>query len=185
MRRRSWLIVGTVLVAGGAAAGIMAWPDPRPPSVDGRLRTQLVPLIQAHLETKADLGGALNDQPELKSRWLCDLELIETERRGPDLLTGVYTACQEFARMGPSLLAGTGFVSPMRITVRSGAVASVEKPLDGAGFGPTVSRMFSKAGERRVFDFIGSGGPFERDGLSQRARRSFGLPGNAPVRDHP
>ncbi|MFI0445726.1 hypothetical protein [Actinomadura sp. 6N118] len=185
MRGRSWLIVGAVLAVVGAAAGIVAWPDPEPPSVDGRLRAELVPLIQTHLETKADLGGALDDQPELNSRWLCDLELIETEQRGPDLLAGIYTSCQEFARTGPSLLAGTGFRSPMRITVRSGAVTSVEEPVDGAGFQPTVSRMFTESGERRVFDFINSGGPFERDRLPERARRTFDLPANAPIRDHP
>ncbi|KAB2344380.1 hypothetical protein [Actinomadura rudentiformis] len=185
MHGRSWLGVGAALAVAGAAAGIVAWPDPEPPFVDGRLRADLVPLIQAHLETKADLGGALDAQPELKSRWLCDLELIETERRGPDLLAGVYASCGEFAKTGASLVTGTGFLSPMRVTVRSGAVTSVERPLDGAGFQPTVSRMFTEAGERKVFDLIDSGGPFERDRLPERARRAFGLPADAPIRDHP
>ncbi|MFG2000738.1 hypothetical protein ACGFNU_16500 [Spirillospora sp. NPDC048911] len=185
MRGRSWLIVGAVLAVGGAATGIVAWPDPEPPTVEGHLRTELIPLIQAHLETKAKLGGALDAQPELKSRWFCDLELIEIEQRGPDLLAGVYTSCQEYARKGTSLLAGTGFLSPMRITVRSGGVTAIEQPLDGAGFRPTMSRMFSAAGERRVFDLIDSGSPFGSDHLPTRARRAFVLPGNAPIRDFP
>lgn len=177
------MIIGVVASAAlitGLGVGFAEWREPGKPHVDPHLQTELTPVIQRHLETRVDHGGALTSAAKPEGRWFCDLRMVETRRRGPDVLAGIYAHCEELARRGQGMVTGTSFMAPMLITLRSGAVTKVEKPMDGAGYGPGIDRMFTEEGEHAVFEMTGSGFSDEET-LRARAKRMYGLPPAAPV----
>ncbi|MBC6457127.1 hypothetical protein [Actinomadura sp. HBU206391] len=183
---------GRVLGAVGAGAvaiatvTILVWPGPGAPQVEPRLRAELTPVIRQHLETRDDHGGALAERPESKSRWFCQVHLIETRRGGPELLAGIAAHCSEYARRGSALLQGTGFSVPALITLRSrdGSYEVTEMREGGKLNGdPDYRRTFTKVGKAEFLRIEQHGYPETAERPLDRARRAYGLPPNAPVQD--
>ncbi|GAA2213053.1 hypothetical protein GCM10009850_085150 [Nonomuraea monospora] len=120
------------------------------------------------------------EMPELGPRTFCREEFIEVRRKDPRLLLlGIVAACQEYARRGGVLVTGSGFRSPLLLTVEpvgaGFAVREVEEPLDGDMNWPTVRAMFSPGGAPRALDLQAEGAYLHR-AIEADARRAWGLP---------
>ncbi|GAA4936237.1 hypothetical protein GCM10023334_045090 [Nonomuraea thailandensis] len=163
--------------------------------VDSATRAALLEAADRHLETDPGRVGQyllITERPELRPRVFCREEFVEVRRKDPHLLLGVVAACLELARSGAGLVGGSGFHSPLLLTVerageRAGeqagerfAVREVEEPLDGDMNLPSIRRMFSPEGAPRAVD-LEAGGRETQQALDDEACRVFGLPAGTEV----
>ncbi|GII30128.1 hypothetical protein [Planotetraspora mira] len=156
-------------------------------SVDSSTRTALMEAADRFLEAdprlnEGDLLAA--DEPGLNPRVFCHEDLIEVRRKGPRLLVGVMTWCEELARRGNRLVSGTGYGAPQLLTMESVngrfTVQHVDEPTDGEANISTTRAMFSPEGAPRAIEMAGAGWDPE-NGIYEEARRTFGLPPDAKV----
>ncbi|TDB88163.1 hypothetical protein E1264_12215 [Actinomadura sp. KC216] len=105
--------------------------------------------------------------------------MIETVQRGASQVrVSLEVACNDYARDGGRLVTHAGVRTPLLATLdRKGAalaVRDVAEPLDGAGFRPSLERMFSGRAiaeyDRRQRRDSGVDAP------DAEAARAFGLP---------
>lgn len=174
------VIVGSVLALGATA--VAGWRRAHRPHLDAQARRS-VPVVERYLATKP--GGAWTGMPDAgsqrRARWLCTVAPIESAVHGDRMSMGVWATCGEYARQDDHLVTGAGYASPIRVTLvgHGGAWTArhAEHPDLGAGFAPSIRRMFTADGARVALDM--SGGPYP--GSDAKARAVFGLPAEAPV----
>ncbi|WP_433412237.1 hypothetical protein ACQP1V_24980 [Microtetraspora malaysiensis] len=195
-RPLAWAIV--VLVLAVVAGGIVMIPRLSGPdlagtaqeqviSVDSSTRSALMEAADHFLETDParNKGSFLaTDKPALHPRMFCHEDLIEVRRKDPRLLVGLMAWCEELARSGDKLVAGSGYGVPLLLTMQSVngrfTVQHVDEPGDGDANIPTIRAMFSPEGAPRAIELAGAGSDMEK-GIRQEARRTFGLPPDAKV----
>ncbi|TMR01132.1 hypothetical protein ETD83_15215 [Actinomadura soli] len=180
MNTRTWsaLLAVVALTVGGTAwrQSWRVWPPA--PHVDRHVSDAALPVIDRYLEAGHAVVWPTSMPARLRPRWFCAEEPIETVRRGSQVRVSLEAACNDYARDGGRLLTHAGTRTPLLVTLdRKGAalvVRDVAEPVDGAGFRPSLERMFSARGlaefdrrERR-----GQG----MDAPDAEAARAFGLP---------
>lgn len=179
------MAVGLVVVGG---AGAMYLRGPAAPEVDPQLRAEAATVIRVHLEG-GERNGVLTvpDYAKLESAVFCEVRVIEARPRGADLRVGVHAACEELGLRNGGLLTGTASWTPLVITLRGpqGArrvVATAHPDDGGASYATGIERMFSKAGAAELRRVEEDDVPDSTKRLQARARKAFGLPADAPVR---
>ncbi|KAB2390466.1 hypothetical protein [Actinomadura montaniterrae] len=152
MRGKTWLVVvaGRVL-AGGVVMWQQAWRVwPPAPHVDGRLTAAALPVIDRYSESGRALVRPGGLPARTRPRWFCAEEPIETERRGSRVRVSLEVACNAYARQDGVLVTGAGTRMPLQVTPDHGGgipvVLDVVRPVDGAGFRPSLERTFSRRG---------------------------------------
>ncbi|MDH2430541.1 hypothetical protein [Sphaerisporangium sp. TRM90804] len=191
-RRLAWGAAGAL---GLGLAGWVAWQSSgtdltglapqRVVSVDPATRDSLLNAVDQYLETDPERSrGMLDARPSMESQMFCHEELVEVRQSGPDRLVGVVAHCQELAPSGGDLVAGTGYVAPMLLTLepRGGrfAVREFRQAGDGAAYTDSVREMFSAEGAPRAFDVLATGSRME-ERIRSAARTAFGLSPEAEV----
>lgn len=155
-------------------------------SVDSSTRSALMEAADHFLETDParNKGNLLaTDKPALHPRMFCHEDLIEVRRKDPQLLlVGLMAWCEELARSGEKLVAGSGYGVPLLLTMQSVnggfTVQHVDEPADGDENIPTTRAMFSPEGAPRAIELAGAESDLEK-GIREEARRTFGLPPDA------
>ncbi|TDC93084.1 hypothetical protein [Actinomadura sp. 7K507] len=186
MKPRTWLTVVAVAVL---ATGVMAWRQswrvwPPVPPVDRHLAGTALPVIDRFLESGRAVVWPSSLPERLRPRWFCAEDPIETERRGSQVRVSVEAVCNDYAREGDGLLTHAGTRTPLLVTLDHGGgapvVRDVARPVDGAGFRPSLERVFSARGvaefDRR--ERLGEG----LDPPDDEAARAFGLPPGTEAR---
>ncbi|GAA2352635.1 hypothetical protein GCM10010404_00320 [Nonomuraea africana] len=178
-RRYAAIVVGVVVIA-----AVEVWHHswrfwPRPPHIDTALADTAGPIIDGHLETSPDLTWK-TIPGELHPRWFCTERPIETTRDGSRTRVGLEAECGEYARRGGDLLIGGAWSGPLVVTLDRGKVVHVQQPIDGAGFVPSVNRMFSERGAAEYWRRYRL--KKEMAAPEDEARVAFGLPPGTPVR---
>jgi len=162
--------IGTVgwLVAGHTA-----------PPVDPVLAAAVLPLIDEELE-RGPWPGMLSSTGA-EARWFCVARVIEIRRTGDELAVGIEDLCEEFARDGDALVAGSGERGPKVVVLTAAPdgrrVTRVESPPDGDAHVRWVRRNFTAGGAAEA-EHLG----LPADAPAAQAREAFGLPPTAPVR---
>lgn len=153
----------------------------RGPEVDPALAAKVLPVIDEELEKRQWLGMLSASRPELGARWFCAERVIEIRRTGDELAVGLDVHCDEFARDGDALVAGSGERGPKVVVLAAGSdgyrVSRVDRSPDGKAHVPWVERNFSEEGVEEL-----SRGGLSADATVAQARRAFRLPSDAPVR---
>ncbi|MCH6159869.1 hypothetical protein [Streptomyces marispadix] len=189
MRRAIWRAVAWTGAA--VVVGVLAWSQlpahyrTGAPEVDPQLRRAIQPVVHdALLDSlrKEPHGYQQTRRSELKPRWFCVERIIEIRHQRGELRAGVQSDCEEFARSGDHLLAGTGEVVPWIFRIKKDSdgyrVLGKETGPDGAGSGEWIDREFSEAGAAELDDGPGWTGDAEIEAV---ARRHFDLPADAKV----
>ncbi|MER5647799.1 hypothetical protein [Streptosporangium sp. NPDC002524] len=161
-------------------------------TLDASTRATFLRVIDDYLRTAPERVGntfLAQEKPELDPRTFCHEDLVEIRRKSANAyLVGVVATCEEFARSGDVLLTGTGFRSPLLVTLEATGgrfeVRHVEEPGDGAMNLPSVRAMFSPDGAPRAHELSGNGSPGLTESTRDEARRAFGLPPTAKI-THP
>jgi hypothetical protein len=173
------IVVGVLV-----AVGLMGWlvfDRAMSPRVSPGLAAMVVPVIDAELEHGPWPGMLSSTRPELAARWFCAERVIEIRRAGDEVAVGIEASCDEFAREGDALVAGSGESGPKVVVLVAGSngyrVSRVDAPPDGDARLRWVRRSFSEDGAAQV-----ERGSLSRDATVTQAREAFGLPPGAPVR---
>ncbi|MFI0412215.1 hypothetical protein [Actinomadura sp. 3N508] len=181
MKARTWsvLLAALTLVGGGAVwrESWRVWPPE--PDVDRNVARAALPVIDRFLESGRAVVWPSSMPARMRPRWFCVEKVIETVQRGSQVRVSLEVACNDYARDGGRLVTHAGVRTPVMVTLDRGGAAAltvrhVAMPSDGAGFRPSLERMFSDRGlaeyDRRRRRGEGAGAP---DG---EAARAFGLP---------
>ncbi|WP_436761694.1 hypothetical protein [Streptosporangium sp. V21-05] len=157
-------------------------------TLDASTRATFLQVVD-HLQTAPERVGntfLTDEKPELGPRTFCHEVLIEIRRKSANAyLVGVVATCEEFARSGDALLSGTGFRSPLLVTLEATKgrfeVRYVEETGDGSNHLPSIRKMFSADAATRALDISNYGPPGLPRGTGDEARRAFGLPPTAKI----
>ncbi|MFL6143217.1 MAG: hypothetical protein ACJ72N_15310 [Labedaea sp.] len=176
------MVLGAVL----AVLGLLGWfviewyPAPE---VDDGLAAVVFPLIDEQLERGPWPGLLTTTRLDLKPRWFCAEQVIETERDGAVLRVGFVAECAEYARLQDALLEGSGDSSPKLAVLAGGPdrweVIRVESPPPGHAGTEWERAHFSPAATERLDRHEGS--PALSEDVTAQARLAFGLPPDSPV----
>ncbi|MEU4540118.1 hypothetical protein AB0G15_35290 [Streptosporangium sp. NPDC023825] len=158
-------------------------------TLDASTRATFLQVVDDHLQTAPERVGdtfLTDEKPELGPRTFCHEDLIEIRRKSANAyLVGVVATCEEFARSGDTLLSGTGFRSPLLVTLEAAKgrfeVRHVEETGDGSMNLPSIRAMFSPEGAPRAHELSGYGSPDLPEGTGDEARLAFGLPLTAKI----
>ncbi|MFG2087768.1 MULTISPECIES: hypothetical protein [unclassified Spirillospora] len=188
MQPRTWV---TLAAVAALAVGVAAWRQswrvwPPAPHVDRHLTGDVLPVIDRYLESGRAVVWPSSLPARLSPRWFCAEDPIETERRGPQVRVSLEVMCNDYAREGGDLVTHTGTRTPLLVTLDHRGdvpvVQDVAEPVDGAGFRPSLERMFSARGvaefDRRHRRGNGVDAP------DAEAARAFGLPPGTQARPH-
>lgn len=180
------------VVFGGLVAGVVFLTVDTAPDVDPKVRDELEPLIRTHLEDVPQDGTAAGPESvNVGFRVFCDVRVVEvrtvrTAGVTADFRVGVHATCEEYGVGDGALLSGMGWSSPLSVTVHgepgSRRIVQTVRPEDGAGYAPSVDRMFSERGVSELGRVEKAKVPGSAERLKARAREAFGLPADAPVR---
>ncbi|MFF4039761.1 hypothetical protein [Streptomyces sp. NPDC001816] len=180
MSVRRW-VTGLGATAVLLAAGVWAvWP----PGVDQHLWGEVRPVIEARLVADSKGSGYGETQPGVRAQWFCRAEARDLDEHDGVVRAGVTTLCTEYGVRQGALVECSGADVPQVVRLKRDAgahggfrVTSREEGPDGAGSGKWVEDHFS------FFHEPGPEGTGGSDGLEAAARKHFGLPANAPVKD--
>ena len=152
------------------------------PEVDAELAEVVLPLIDEQLERGPWPGLLTTARPDLKPRWFCAEQVIETRRDGAVLRVGLVALCVEYGRLDDALLEGSGERSPKLAVLTGGPdrweVIRVESPPDGHAATEWEREHFSPAATKRLDRHEGA--PAQSDDIAAQARLVFGLPPDFP-----
>lgn len=175
---RGWVTgVGAAMVLVGTGAWAM-WPF----GVDGRLWSEVRPVIETRLASDSRGSGYGETVPGIEARWFCRAEALELDRRDGLVRAGVNTLCVEYGKHDQTLVecGGSRYPQVVRLerddTAAGGyRVVSREEPPDGAGNAEWTEAHFGFLAASATED------PMSSEPLAARARTHFGLPTDAPV----
>lgn len=164
-----------VLVAAGAWA---VWPA----GVDQHLWSEVRPVIEARLVADSKGGGYGETQPALRAQWFCGARARDLDEKDGVVRAGVTTLCMEYGVRKGALVDCAGDDVPQVVRLRRDAhggyrVVSREEAPDGEGNANWVADHFSFFAEPGPADSVPAGD------LEAAARKHFGLPADAPVKD--
>lgn len=167
------------VLAGLGVAGWLVLAREAPPDVDPAVAAAVLPVIDDELERGPWAGMLSSTRPESRPRWFCAERVIEIRRTRDEVTVGLEASCDEFARDGDVLVEGSGERAPKLVVLRDGSrrVIRVETAPDGDALAPWVRRHFSAAGAAE----LDRRNPIVDTNIAE-ARRTFGLPSDAPVR---
>ncbi|MFE2695219.1 hypothetical protein [Streptomyces mirabilis] len=165
-----------VLLATGAWA---RWPA----GVDTRLWSEVRPVIEARLVTRAAGSGYGESMPALRAKWFCRAEALDLRENGDRVRAGVDTQCLEYGVRDGALVECGGAHLPQVVRLERDTdggyrVVAQEEPPDGAGYAEWEENHFSFVSESRLDDDA-----VTPAALETAARAHFGLPAGAPVED--
>ncbi|MFA1549179.1 hypothetical protein [Actinomadura chokoriensis] len=188
MRAKRWLaVVGVGVVVAGLVVWRQSWRVwPPAPHVDQRLAGAALPVIDRYLQGGHAVVWRSSLPARLRPRWFCAEDPIETRRRGSLVRVSLDAVCQDYARDGDALVTQAGVRTALLVTLdHRGEVPTVRHvahAVDGAGFSPSLERMFSARAfaeyDRRRR--LGTG----PDAPDAEAARAFGLPAGARARPY-
>jgi hypothetical protein len=176
-----WVGLAVGVVVGVGVGGWLALrPEPLA-ELDPATERAVLLVIDAELERGPWPGMLESERPELGPRWFCVERVIEVRRAGDELEVGIEAQCDELARSGREVLSGSGEHGPKVVVLVAEQdgyrVDRVDVPPDGPGFVRWVEDNFSDAGRTDLY-----GWALSEDPNLEQARRTFGLPADAPVR---
>lgn len=175
MGRKRVAIIAVLILAATLGWWVLEYGPLAKPEVDEALAESVLPVVDDHL-TKPDFQGMLtSSRPELGPRWFCTEDIIEIQPHETGLRVGLVAYCGEYARDGSALLTGSGWKAPVVVTLTGSAGQYVaqgsEQARDGAGYRPSVEKLFSPKGASAVLhgsmDFMAD--------PAGKARSAFGL----------
>ncbi|KOG34014.1 hypothetical protein AQJ84_19140 [Streptomyces resistomycificus] len=180
MSVRGWATgAGSVVVLVATGAWVM-WPG----NVDGRLWSEVRPVIEARIATEARGSGYGETVPGLDARWFCQAEALGLEARGDTVRADIDTLCVEYGVHGDALVeCSAGHVPQVVRLERDEAadggyrVVSREEAPDGAENARWTRTHFGVLGASALQE------PMSTDALEDEARGHFGLPADAAVAD--
>ncbi|MEU5536779.1 hypothetical protein [Streptomyces sp. NPDC020362] len=180
MSKRRWGIgLGATLVLVVTGAWVAG-----PAGVDRQLWSEVRPVIEARLVADSKGSGYGETQPGLRARWFCRAEVRDLDEHDGLVRAGVTTSCGEYGVRQGALVECSGAEVPQVVRLRRDAgadggyrVVSREEAPDGAGSERWVEDHFSFFAEPGPEDAGASTDP------ETAARRHFGLPADAPVKD--
>ncbi|SNS29685.1 hypothetical protein SAMN05443665_1002217 [Actinomadura meyerae] len=180
-------LVAVMVVAAGLVGWRQSWRVwPPEPHVDQRLAAAALPVIDRHLQDGRAVVWRSSLPARLRPRWFCAEEPIEVQRQGSRIRVSLDAMCKDYAREGGDLVTRAGVRTPLLVTLDHGgevpAVRHVARPVDGAGFRPSLERMFSARAiaEHDRRRRLGKG----PDAPDAEAARAFGLPAGTRARPY-
>ncbi|MEV6982304.1 hypothetical protein AB0M95_13730 [Sphaerisporangium sp. NPDC051017] len=156
--------------------------------VNESVRRALLGAIEKYLEedpSQLESKYLANEHPELMPRTFCSVQMVELRTDRSTYIAGVYSQCHELARKGNAMVAGTALSSSAQIArmeIHNGTprLVSLESPEPGAGYLPTLRKMFTEEGVRKITEGR-IGVPLKA--IYAEARKAFGLPADAKIID--
>ncbi|OQR59070.1 hypothetical protein B6E66_37795 [Streptomyces maremycinicus] len=177
--RRGAVGVGAAAVLAATGTWVM-WPA----QVDGRLWSEVRPVIEARIAAESRGSGYGETVPALRSRWFCQAEALELEEHAGEVRAGVNTLCVEYGVLDGGLVqCGAGqYPQVVRLERDEAAaggyrVVAREEPPDGEGYGRWTESHFG------VFTRASLQDPMSSRTLEATARAHFGLPPDAAIGD--
>ncbi|WP_406008262.1 hypothetical protein OG440_20605 [Streptomyces sp. NBC_00637] len=175
--RRGAVGVGAAAVLAATGTWVM-WPA----AIDGRLWSEVRPVIEARIAAESRGGREGETVPALDTRWFCRAEALELEEHAGEVRAGVNTLCVEYGVQDDNLVeCGAGqYPQVVRLerdeTAAGGyRVVAREEPPDGAGYARWTESHFG------VFTRSSLQDPMSSRTLEATARAHFGLPVDATV----